>query len=74
MTWHRLNSRVPTLLCAVIKQRQQKREDQAAAALELESEENGGDLQDRLKNAGIVDSDSSGMSVLERLKKQKEKA
>ncbi|VAW67551.1 PspA/IM30 family protein [hydrothermal vent metagenome] len=57
-----------------IKQRQQKREDQAAAALELESEENGGDLQDRLKNAGIVDSDSSGMSVLERLKKQKEKA
>jgi len=57
-----------------IKQRQQKREDQAAAALELESEENGGDLQDRLKNAGIVDSGSSGMSVLERLKKQKENA
>ena len=55
-----------------IKQRQQKREDQASAALELESEENGGDLQDRLKNAGIVDSESSGMSVLERLKKQKE--
>ncbi len=57
-----------------IKQRQQKREDQAAAALELESEENGDDLQDRLKNAGIVDSGSSGMSVLERLKKQKENA
>jgi len=54
-----------------IKKRQQQREDQASAAMELESEENGGDLQDRLKNAGIVDSGSSGMSVLERLKKQK---
>lgn len=57
-----------------IKARQQKREDQAAAALSLESEENGGDLQARLKSAGIVDSDSSGSSILERLKKQKGKA
>ncbi len=55
-----------------IKARQQKREDQAAAALELESEDKGDDLQARLKNAGIVDSASSGSSVLERLKKQKE--
>ncbi len=55
-----------------IKARQQQREDQASAAMELESEENGGDLQDRLKSAGIVDSGSSGSSVLERLKKQKE--
>jgi phage shock protein A len=55
-----------------IKARQQKREDQAAAALELETEENGDDLQARLKNAGIVDSDASGSSVLERLKKQRE--
>ena len=54
-----------------IKARQQKREDQSAAALELESEENGGDLQARLKKAGIVDSGSSGSSVLDRLKKQK---
>lgn len=54
-----------------IKARQQKREDQAAAAMELESEDNGGDLQARLKNAGIVDSDSSGSSILDRLKKQK---
>ena len=55
-----------------IKARQQQREDQSAAAMELESEENGDDLQARLKNAGIVDSGSSGSSVLDRLKKQKE--
>lgn len=55
-----------------IKERQQKREDQSAAALELESEENGDDLQARLKSAGIVNSDSSASSVLDRLKKQKE--
>jgi phage shock protein A len=57
-----------------IKARQQKREDQTTAALELESEENGSDLQDRLKNAGIVNADSSGSSVLERLKKQQGKS
>ena len=56
-----------------IKARQQKREDQAAAALELEAEDNGDDLQARLKNAGIVDSGSSASSILERLKKQKDK-
>jgi len=55
-----------------IKARQQKREDQASAALELESEENGDDLQERLKKAGIVDSASSGSSILDRLKKQNE--
>ncbi len=54
-----------------IKARQQKREDQSAAALELESDENGDDLQARLKKAGIVDAGSSGSSVLDRLKKQK---
>ena len=54
-----------------IKARQQQREDQAAAAMELESEQNGSDLQARLKKAGIVDSGSSGSSVLERLKQQK---
>ncbi|NOX92510.1 MAG: PspA/IM30 family protein [Gammaproteobacteria bacterium] len=55
-----------------IKDRQRKREDQAAAAMELDAEENGGDLQAKLKNAGIVDSGSSASSILERLKKQKE--
>ncbi|NOY67859.1 MAG: PspA/IM30 family protein [Gammaproteobacteria bacterium] len=55
-----------------IKERQQKREDQAAAAMELESSENDDDLSARLKNAGIVNSESSGSSILDRLKKQKE--
>ncbi|HIG79453.1 MAG TPA: PspA/IM30 family protein [Cycloclasticus sp.] len=54
-----------------IKARQQKREDQASAAVDLESETSGDDLQARLKNAGIVDSESSGSSILDRLKKQK---
>lgn len=54
-----------------IKERQQKREDQASAAMDLESETNGDDLQERLKSAGIVDSASSGSSILDRLKKQK---
>jgi len=54
-----------------IKGRQQKREDQAAAAMELHADENGDDLQAKLKNAGIVDSGSSGSSILDRLKKQK---
>jgi len=54
-----------------IKQRQQHREDQATAAIELESEARGDDLQDRLEKAGIVDVESTGASVLERLKKQK---
>ncbi len=54
-----------------IKARQQKREDQAAAAMELHSDESGDDLQAKLKNAGIVDSGSSGSSILDRLKKQK---
>jgi phage shock protein A len=54
-----------------IKARQQKHEDQATAALDLESEGSGDDLQARLKKAGIVDSGSSGSSILERLKKQK---
>ncbi|NOR51728.1 MAG: PspA/IM30 family protein, partial [Gammaproteobacteria bacterium] len=53
-----------------IKARQQKREDQANAALELESDEGGDDLQARLKNAGIVDSGSSGSSILDRLRKK----
>ena len=56
-----------------IKARQQKREDQSAAAMELENEESSDDLTARLKNAGIVDSGSSGSSVLDRLKKQKGK-
>lgn len=55
-----------------IKERQQKREDQAAAAMELEVEEKGHDLQDRLEKAGIVDTGSTGASVLARLKTKKQ--
>lgn len=53
-----------------IKARQQKREDQSAAALEMSAEENGDDLQARLKSAGIVENGGSGSSVLDRLKRQ----
>ncbi len=56
-----------------IKERQQKREDQSSAAVELEAEEGEGDLQARLKKAGIVDSASSASSVLDRLKKKQGK-
>jgi phage shock protein A len=55
-----------------IKERQQKRADQSTAALELEAAENDGDLQARLKDAGIVNSDSSGSSVLERLRQKQQ--
>jgi len=54
-----------------IKARQQKREDQASAAIELEADGSDTDLQARLKTAGIVDSASSGSSILDRLKKRK---
>ncbi|MCK4866386.1 MAG: PspA/IM30 family protein [Gammaproteobacteria bacterium] len=54
-----------------IKARQQQKEDQATAAMDLEGEQGGDDLQARLKSAGIVDSGSSGSSILDRLKKQK---
>jgi len=54
-----------------IKARQQKREDQATAAMDFAADDDGDDLQARLKSAGIVDSASSGSSILDRLKKQK---
>jgi len=53
-----------------IKARQQKKEDQASAAMDFAAEDDGDDLQARLKSAGIVNSDSSGSSILDRLKKQ----
>ena len=53
-----------------IKARQQKKEDQASAAMDFAAEDDGDDLQARLKNAGIVNSASSGSSILDRLKKQ----
>ena len=51
-----------------IKTRQQKKEDQAQAAMDLENEEQGMDLTNKLKAAGIVADETSGESVLARLK------
>ncbi len=55
-----------------IKQRQQQRSDQMKAALELQKEEAGGDLQSRLRDAGIVKSNSSTSNVLERLRAKRQ--
>lgn len=51
-----------------IKQKQQKKADQMNAALQMQKEESGGGLREKLKEAGIVNSSSSANSVLERLK------
>jgi phage shock protein A len=51
-----------------IKQKQQQKGDQMAAALKMQQEESGDVLQDKLKAAGIVSANASGQSVLERLK------
>lgn len=57
-----------------IKKRQQQRSDQMNAALELQKEESGGDLQARLRDAGIVKSNSSSSNVLERLRSKQRKS
>lgn len=55
-----------------IKKRQQMREDKLKAAQELNSDDYDQSLQDKLKDAGIVKSNSpSANSVLERLKAKK---
>jgi phage shock protein A len=55
-----------------IKAKQQKFDDQMKAAELLESESSDGSLAAKLKEAGIVDTDSSANSILERIKaKQK---
>lgn len=51
-----------------IKQKQQQKSDQMNAAIKMQQEESGDVLQDKLKAAGIVNANSSGQSVLERLK------
>lgn len=51
-----------------IKEKQQKRNDQMTAALELRRDEDGEDLHEKLQKAGIVTSKASAGSVLERLK------
>ena len=55
-----------------IKKRQEMREDKLKAAQELESEDGDQSLQAKLKEAGIMETDSSSAnSVLERLKAKK---
>lgn len=55
-----------------IKKRQQMREDKLKAAQELNSDDYDQSLQDKLKDAGIMESGSSNAnSVLERLKAKK---
>ncbi len=55
-----------------IQKRQQMREDKLKAAQELQSDEYDQPLQDKLKQAGIMESDSSNAnSVLERLRAKK---
>ena len=51
-----------------IKAKQQQKEDQAQAAMDLEKEEYGQDLENKLKDAGIIEDESSGQSVLDRIK------
>ncbi|VFM95794.1 MAG: phage shock protein A (PspA) family protein [Candidatus Kentron sp. G] len=54
-----------------IKAKQQKRSDRMTAAVELQKDASGDDLQAKLKAAGIVSGAASGNAVLERLKAKK---
>jgi phage shock protein A len=51
-----------------IKKRQQERSDRMEAAAELAQEEDGGDLDKRLKDAGIVGGAGKGSDVLDRIR------
>ena len=51
-----------------IKKRQQERSDRMDAATQLAKDEEGDDLDRRLKKAGIVSSDASGSDVLARIR------
>lgn len=51
-----------------VKEKQQKKADQMQAALTLQKQEEGVNLQQKLQDAGIVSAETSGVSVLERLK------
>ncbi len=51
-----------------IKKRQQESADRMEAAASLATEEEGGELDQRLKDAGIVSGDAKGSDVLERIR------
>nr|VFK43180.1 MAG: Phage shock protein A [Candidatus Kentron sp. TC]VFK49124.1 MAG: phage shock protein A (PspA) family protein [Candidatus Kentron sp. TC] len=54
-----------------IKAKQQKRSDQMTAAVDLQKDASGDDLQAKLKAAGIVNGGASANAVLERIKAKK---
>jgi len=51
-----------------IKQRQQQKMDQMTAAMQIQQQESGDDLQAKLREAGIVQANASARSVLDRIK------
>jgi len=51
-----------------IKKKQQQKTDQMKAARELQEQESGGDLPEKLRESGIVEDKVYGHSVLERIK------
>ncbi len=51
-----------------IKKRQQERSDRMEAAASLAKDEDGGDLDQRLKDAGIVSGGNKGSDVMERIR------
>lgn len=52
-----------------IKAKQQKRKDKMKSARELAKETSGGDLKDKLAEAGVIGTKSSANSILDRYKK-----
>ena len=56
-----------------IKRKQQEKTDRMAAALAMQKEEAGDNLQDKMREAGIIGSEASGNSVLERLRSKQKK-
>lgn len=55
-----------------IKKKQQQKSDQMTAALQLQKEEAGDGLRDKLQSAGIINNTASANSVLERLKAKRQ--
>lgn len=51
-----------------VKDKQQKRNDQMQAAMTIQKQEKGIDLQKKLQEAGIVSAEVSGASILEKIK------
>lgn len=54
---------------ARIKAKQEKRKDKMKSARELAREDSGGDLKDKLAEAGVIGNKSSAASILDRFKK-----